>query len=42
MFDLTIRTVIFSKQSENKLLNHSLLLARYFIYKTIFLQIISD
>ena len=35
-FDLTIRTVLFSKQPENKLLNHLLLLTRYFIYKTIF------
>ena len=35
-FDLTIRTVLFSKQPENKLLNHLLLLARYFIYKTKF------
>ena len=33
-FDLKI--VLFSKQPEHKLLNHLLLLARYFIYKNIF------
>ena len=34
--DLTIKTVLFFKNKENKLLYHLLILARYFIYKTKF------
>ena len=35
--DLTIKTVLFFKNKENKILNHLLILARYFIYKTKFI-----